>query len=466
MTSTDIVHDHSDKPRLTHGLMAKYGVPNMAIAIVGFPLATYLPTVYSTEHGIAFGTIGLMIFLSRLTDVFTDPAIGIWSDRTRGRWGRRKPFIIAGIPVFMFSLYFLFVPPEGDLSPIYVLVWIALLYFGYTLIELPYKSWGAELSGNYAERSRVTGWREGFGIGGLILALALPHLMRPFGLTTPSDWLMGLGVLTVILLPILFWPALKSIPEPEPEALKDVPKVKFYQGIRIAFANRAFLRTLIGLIALLIGGTMTATLGYPFVTVVMGQTPEFYTYFVLAYYAGSLGAVPIWMKIADNWGKHNAVAIAVGWLALWSAPIPFLEKDALILFMICMIMKGTTVTALFLLPPSIGADVVDQDTIDSGEQRTGLFFSLWGMIGKLAIAVGILLGTNIPAMYGFDPAAVNNSETAEFVLAFCYSLGPAIISIIAVVMFWNFPIDAKRQHEIREQIAARTATQTASQVVG
>ena len=89
--------------------------------------------------------MSLVIFVARLSDAFTDPLIGILSDRTRTRFGRRKPWIVGGIPLLLLTLYMLFQPPPAP-TIWYFGTWIVLLYLAYTIVALPYYAWGAELS--------------------------------------------------------------------------------------------------------------------------------------------------------------------------------------------------------------------------------------------------------------------------------------------------------------------------------
>ena len=98
---------------LSKRVLASYGAPALPLALVGLPMAVYLPAVYADTDGfgLALGAVGLILTLSRLTDVITDPLIGFFSDRLKTRWGRRKPFILIGTPIYALGIWLLFVPP-------------------------------------------------------------------------------------------------------------------------------------------------------------------------------------------------------------------------------------------------------------------------------------------------------------------------------------------------------------------
>ena len=93
--------------------LASYGAPSMPLSMVSLPLAVYLTPVYadSAGFGLSLAFVGLMLALSRVFDGITDPVIGFLSDRVRTRWGRRKPFVLIGMPIFMLGVWLLWIPP-------------------------------------------------------------------------------------------------------------------------------------------------------------------------------------------------------------------------------------------------------------------------------------------------------------------------------------------------------------------
>ena len=102
------------------------------------------------------------------------------------------------------------------------------------------------------------------------------------------------------------------------------------------------------------------------------------------------------------------------------------------LFLFLMVMKGSSIGALAFLPASMAADVIDVDMLESGEQRSGLFFSLWGMVNKGAVALGVLVATSAVAAFGFDPKlGLENSGAAKLAVACFYSVIPAALAIVA-----------------------------------
>ncbi|MBP6012968.1 MAG: MFS transporter [Alphaproteobacteria bacterium] len=449
-----------------------YSLPNVALSIVHLPTAVYVTGFYSQNLGLSLGAIGLVILLSRLTDVFTDPVVGILSDRNNTSWGRRKPWILAGIPLMVATVWLLFVPPAAVFEAgqtwglIYLSAILILYYLSNTFIDLPYKAWGADLSTNYRERSLVTGFRESYGFLGLILVLAIPVVMTMYGFSKLADWVFAIAVACAISLPLLFIPALWRVGETAVDA-KPRPEITWARGLRIIGRNGPFMRLVWVGLFLITTTSMTAALSLLFVTHAMGQ-PKLFPIFVMFYYLASVAGIPIWLAISKRLGKHKATAMAIFWLSLWSAPIPFVAADQFWLFFALMMLKGSAVGALYFIPASMAADVIDIDTLRTGEQRTGLYFAMWGMVLKGAAGIGTALATAGAGYFAFDPtcaspalvreaATCTNTADSIFALAAFYSIIPAFVALAAVPLLWRYPVTEERQKRLRAQIARRNS---------
>jgi Na+/melibiose symporter-like transporter len=472
---------HTEARHVSNSALHLYGLPNLALSVVHLPTAVYVTGFYSQNLGLSLGAVGLIILLSRITDVFTDPVVGIMSDRWRTKWGRRKPWIVAGIPLMVLTVWLLFVPPAAVFEAgqgwglAYLAAILILYYLSNTFIDLPYKAWGADLSPNYRERSLVTGFRESYGFVGLILVLAIPVVMTMYGWNKLADWVFAIAVATAVLLPLLFLPALFGVKEADAEA-KPRPEITWSRGLKIIGRNGPFMRLVWVGLFLITTTSMTAALSLLFVTHAMGQ-PKFFPVFVMFYYLASVGGIPIWMAISKRLGKHKATALAIFWLSLWSVPIPFVAADQFWTFFALMMLKGSAVGALYFIPASMAADVIDIDTLRTGEQRTGLYFAMWGMVLKGAAGIGTALATAGAGYFGFDPtcaspalpreaATCTNSAEAIFALANFYSIIPAVVAIAAVPLLWRYPVTEERQKRLRAQIARRNGQPPQAVTVG
>ena len=150
------------------------------MAMPTIPAFTFLPAVYGASIGLA--ATGLALLVARAFDVITDPLIGAFSDRTTLRWGRRKPWILAGAIVSGYAILQLSQPPQQPTAA-YLMLWSILLFVGWTLVQVPYTAWGAEMHGDYNERVRITSAREGVMLFGIFAAGTVPVWAASAGLS-------------------------------------------------------------------------------------------------------------------------------------------------------------------------------------------------------------------------------------------------------------------------------------------
>ncbi len=429
-----------------------YSAPSFVTAVAALPMALFVPAFYADDLGVPLAAVGGAIALSRVLDVVTDPLIGALSDRLRLPLGRRKPWMLLGAPLFIFSLWKLFVP--DDASWTYLLVWSALLYLGFTMIDLPHKAWGAELSTDYDERSRITSWREAISTAGQVMLLAALVWLAARGIENPADQLRAIAISIAIALPVLLAVCLLGVGERDPEGFAHERRSTL-AGLRIVARNPAFLRMGGCVLFFVSGVAIQGTLHRLVLADVMLDEGRFPLMILLENLA-TLGAVPIWLAISVRTGKHRALMAAALWIAVWSLPLVFMREGDTVLLIAIVALRGSSFASILFLANSIAADVIDLDTLESGEQRSGLFFAVWGMVIKLSLALGVVLGTTLPAALGYEPAADVIAPMIQGRLMAVYGAVPALLMALGALFLRDFPITRERHAEVRAQIEART----------
>lgn len=445
---------------LPRSTLILYGLPNIAVSIATLPVALLLPAYYADDLGLPLAAVGVALTFSRVLDVFTDPLIGALSDRLRSSFGRRKPWIAAGTPLLMLALWALFVPgPRGEVGVVHLAAWGALLYLGFSCVDLPYRSWGAELSVDYAERSRISAWREGFGFAGQIGLLLGLFVLDRSRISTSGAQLQWIASVVLPALPLLVGVALWRVPEPAPELEMRAP-AGHWRGLRLIASNPAFVR-MIGAVLCFVSGVFVQGTLHKLVLTYHFARPELFAPMIFLENVASLAAVPLWLRVSDRIGKHRAVALAALWLGLFSLALPCFGPGSASAFVMWMALRGSSFASILFLANSMAADVVDHDTLASGSQRTGLYFGVWGMMTKAAIALGLLLGTTLPAWLGFDPGRAMPDAAALTALMAVYGFVPGFLMAAGAPFLWRFPIDRAEQERLRAALAARRAVPTA-----
>jgi|TARA_B110000495_G_C22988594_1_gene581889 GPH family glycoside/pentoside/hexuronide:cation symporter len=436
-----------------------YSSINFPLAVVGLPLVLFIPPLYA-ELGVSLSSMGVILMLARLSDVFTDPLIGLLSDRTKIRLGRRKPWIFLGAPLLAISTYFLFIPPEKP-DLMYFLISVIGIYLAFTIIQIPYASWGAELSGDYNERSKITALREQFGYSGTIVAVSIPIVLSYFNIIEMRSILSYEAFLVISSIPLVILGAFWLVPDDPANLLREKAMTlkEYARSLKLILRNGPYIRILIGFTGSVLGISMDGALSFFFVKHVI-NAESYYSIAILLSIVTSVLFIQVWKKIANKIGKHKALVIAILWFSGWAFCMPllyFIPDHALFFFLVLQVLKGMASGALVFLATSMAADVIDIDTIRSGEERSGLFFSAWGIVQKGAAAIALFIALTAVDLFGFDATADpslrgavdGNSNNAIIGLAIMYSIVPSLFKISTLPFIWNYPLTEERQKKIR-----------------
>lgn len=468
--------------------IAAYALPSIPISALGLPLVVHLPAFYAESTGLGVATVGLLFMLARLWDVVTDPVLGIVSDRLDTPWGRRRPWLVASVPVVALAAWMVFMPPE-KVGTLYLMSWMLVLYVGYTLVTLSHLAWGAELSPDYHERSRIQGWREFAFIIGMLTVLMIPALLelgenfaRPSPETAtaaevetsissaktarndgivvlernPIDRtkLAAMGWFIILLMPITVFIAVAFAPERRTARSQKVPWSQTWNLLRKNSALRRIL--IIDFLIQLAPGISGATYIF-FIAYYAGQ-PVWANLILAFYFLFAVVGVPFWSKFSYRFGKHRTLAGAL-FYAVCILPTfflaPFMPFWALVAVN-CL--YGLAYGAGSFLIRAMMADVCDIDEVHTGQARTGLYFSLLTMTGKMGHAVAVGLSYLLLGLVGFSTqGGTLNTWDAVNGLAAIFVCLPALSFAAAGVLCWNFPLDQRAQEKLRERLSTRRA---------
>lgn len=417
---------------LSRWQLVAYGLPGLPLAILLLPLFVTVPTFYADDLGLGFAVVGAVLFGARVWDVVTDPVIGALSDRTRSRFGRRRPWLAAGAPILVVGAWALFQPPLG-VGWVYLLVATVLLYLGGTMIMLPYTAWAAELSRHYHERSRVAAAREVAVVVGTVSAIAIPASigMDRAAAMNSTAWML------VALVPVTVLIAMICLPDPQTPAQRP-------RNWTLAFAqlrdNWPFRRLISAYFVNGVAYGLPATLFLLYVEHVL-RRPEWAWGLLIVYFASAIAALPVWLAVSRRIGKRRTWSYAMALAAATFWPAAFLGEGDLVWFVAVCVLTGAPLGAELVMPPSMQADVVDLDTAKTGVRRTGTFFGLWGVATKIPLAVAVGIAFPVLDLAGFNGAGGANSAASITVLAALYGLLPVVFKLFAIGLVWRYELD-------------------------
>lgn len=428
--------------------LARFSAIAVPLAAAGLPLGVYLPAIYARDYGLSLTVIGVIFLLGRLWDAIADPVMGSLSDRTRSRYGRRKPWIAAGGVVFGLSSIFLFFPPFG-VTPLSLGIVLFFFYLGWTAVQIPFQAWSGEVSGEYHQRTRIATYQTVVTSGALLLTLILPTIadqLRP-GDGRLQLTLMGALVLLSIV-PALFL-TLTALKEPPLPPLP-VGKPSLRETIRAITGEPLLLRVLASDFAVTLAQNIRAALIVFFVSFYMGR-PEWAGGLFLFQFVFGVFAGPIWLKIGRRYGKHRtAVAGELVQVGI-NLSLLLVTPDTFGLLLALTLAQGLAQGSGNLMLRAIVADVADKHRLDSGEDRTGLYYSVFSLAGKTATAVAVGIALPLVSWLGFDPKVANSPEALTGLLL-VFGLGPAIAHALSAALIARFPLDEAAHAEIRRQL--------------
>ena len=434
--------------------MAGFAFP--APPLAGFLQSKYilLMPLYAIAMGLDAKAIAGIFFTTKMFDVVTDPLFGIVSDRYKTPWGRRRPWLVVGTLILMLAIYMLFIP-TGQVGSGYLFAWLVVVYIGWTLTTVSHTAWALELSTDYDQRTDITGWLQVAAMIGMMLVALVPAAMEQFGSPSHADKVAAVGWLLIILLPIAVFICLKSLPEPE---TPPPVHIGLRRAIAIVAGNWALLRLLAANAAITAAYSVVQALFVFYVTytLLLGDRTGFTLFFLMV---GGMVFIPVWVKLAQRFGKHVTMQLAVLYGMFVPVFLLILPPGQLWLTALAFLFVGAITSAHELLPRTMMADVCDHDQAESGTERMGLYYSLLQLSSKLAaglMASAIYVGL---AWFGFNPdAGVENSQATIDNIRYLIVFTPIAAYLFVMLLMWKYPIDRARQKELRRIIDERTET--------
>ncbi|MGE5714763.1 MAG: MFS transporter [Betaproteobacteria bacterium] len=399
--------------------LAAYGLLGAPLAMMALPVYVLVPKFYFEATGLALSIIGAVLLITRLADAFVDPFLGAWVDRAKQRGSYLRP-VLTAMPPLALGFVLMFMPPAG-LGSMAATAWLAVTltaaYLGYSLASIAYQSWGAELAGDDHERTRVTGWREGAGLLGVIAASIIPY-----ALGAPSLIVLFLVLLAAALV-------LLVRVAPQPAARPTAEPTRTLTSVLVPLRTSRFRWLLAIFVANGIAAAIPASLVLFFVADRLELESRSGIFLALYFIAGA-ASMPLWMRLAARlkleavWllGMIAAVAAFVWAYGLGSG-------DFTAFALICLL-SGIALGADLALPPALLARVIG-DNRHTG-QHEGAYFGLWNLANKLNLALAAGIALPALALLGYTPGTRAPAALAS--LSFAYALIPCLLKLVAAAL--------------------------------
>lgn len=394
----------------------QYSFLAIPLAFAGLPLYIHVPDFYATTMGMSLSGIGIVIILVRIFDAVQDPLIGVFCDL----YNDKRPLIMLIASLLMALGFFLLFHPQENLGLAGLAISLVLATTAYSIMIINLNALGSTWSQDGVQKNRITSWREGFGLIGLIIASVLP------GIITFSEYSYVLILFLVLGFTIfMVWNKenkkydalinLRNRNNKDTIKLHELllPSNKWFFGIY-------FISTL--------ASAIPAVLMVFFTRDLLGA--EQYTgAFLLVYFLSGACGMSVWLTIAKRSSKLISWALAMLLAATTFVWAFFLQPDDIWQFAVICVLSGIALGGELSLPPAILSELIGaQDKT----RNTSFLFSILAFLSKTALALGSGIAFLILGVTSFSPATQNDSE-ALLALSFTYALAPCIIKVCAAL---------------------------------
>jgi glycoside/pentoside/hexuronide:cation symporter, GPH family len=437
-----------------------YGVADLGFSITGTLIGAYFLVFLTDVAGLRPALAGLAILIARQWDWINDPVIGHISDRTKSRWGRRRPFLLFGFIPFgiLFTLLWWKAPivDQGFMTVYYAGILMAYDTVA-TFTYMPYFALTPDLTDDYDERTSLTAYRMAFSIFGGLVAFVVPTLIIGSFQPENANLVLANGALFAVIsaVPLL----ITFLGTRERPQVENLAQPTLRESLSAALHNRPFLFSVgIYLFTWCAVDVMASSLIY-FIKYYF-QRESMISVIFAAVFVTALLFLPFWSWVSSRFNKRLAYIFGIAFWALCQIILVLLMPtvgEALIVGLCCL--AGIGVSAAHVLPWAIIPDAVEYDELQTGQRHEGMFYSLVMLSQKAASGMAIFVVGVVLESSGYVANAA--TQTGSTLLAIRVISGgvPAVLLVCGIIFASLYPIGREAHQEIRAQLAARKALQ-------
>jgi GPH family glycoside/pentoside/hexuronide:cation symporter len=442
-------------PLIDKLLYATAGVGNNALF---FAQSLWIIYFYSgggdLPQRLPIGVIGLALGVGKFIEVFDDPVIGWWSDRTRTRWGRRIPFILFGTPILGLSFWLLWVPPAPDaalLNVIWFFVTIELFFLARTVVEAPYEALQAEITSTSSERVSLGAWKVTAAVVGVGIGLVLsPILIEALDY---SGMGLTLGVVAIVSLYVMLFGLWRrgTLDTGDPPS----EKPPLFSSLVGSLRSRPFLALAASFMLFNLGYQMLVGVLSYYIVVIQGLRLGDLMWFTGGVTVFIVLALPALTLAARRFSKKAIYAASMAALGVYLAFLtlgayePIVPGvDFFIQALVLVSLTGLGFAALFLFPGAMVADLIDEDARRTGQGRAAIFYGMFKTLEKIAQALSVVTLAMVLALLG-------NSRDQPFGIVAVMPIAGAFVLAGALTVLLGYHVrEARREPSPSAQASA------------
>jgi len=461
--------------RLSFMTKLAYGAGDLGPAITANILSFFLLFFFTNVAGLDAGLAGSILLISKVWDAINDPIVGVLTDRTQSRWGRRLPWLLYGaIPfgVFFFLQWIVPTTDQWGLFWYYIAISVMFNTF-YTVVNLPYTALTPELTQDYNERTNLSSFRFTFSIGGSILSLLIAQVI--FALVKSNQGSENLqymvlgGVCAILAVLSLYWCVYGTrnrVLAKEAERLANQASqpieapTPLFEQLRIVFSNRPFLYVIGIYFCSWLAVQVTASIIPYFVVNWMQLTEADFIQVTIAVQGTALVMLYVWSAVSARFGKKAVYFMGMGLWIVAQGGLFFLQPGQVGWMYVLAVMAGFGVSTAYLVPWSMIPDVTDLNELRTGKRQEGIFYAFMVLLQKLGLAVALfflgqaLSWSNFVEKIPGQPSPIQ-PESALMAIRIAIGPLPTIALLCGLVLAYFYPITKEAHAEILQRLRDR-----------
>ena len=450
--ATIAAEPRNDPATLSRGAMIAWGIGTLGPVTVLTATNALLLRFLTDNYGLAAGLAASLIAISKFYDAFADVAMGVVSDRTKSRWGRRRPYLIFGAVLLAISILAIFAAPAFASQTTRVAYMTAIMIFyatAYTVFNVPYMAMPGEMTRTYHERSELMRWRV-YAVGlAIIIASAVgPKLLDYFGGGEAAYANMALSFAPIVVAAgvIAFFGTAGT-----PATARTITHHSFGGQVRSAAGNKPFvILVAVKFITLMSLGVQSI---FPFFFQRILGVPNgvLGTYFFCQ--SGMFLLAPsLWLWCSKRWGKKVTfmIALAIS-LPVWLSWAIAVQGEPLWLVYARGVIIGISGSGVILMGQSMLPDTMEYDFQRTGLRREGIFAALYTTVEKLSGALGVALVGALLGAYGYVQSrtgAAPQPASALWAIRFCMAYVPAVITLAGIAALAFYDLDERKLNAV------------------
>jgi GPH family glycoside/pentoside/hexuronide:cation symporter len=435
--------------RLGLGVKLGYGIGDFGFNLLVQAAAVHLMFFFTDVYAVSAAAAGTVSLVAKIWDAVIDPGLGMLVDKTRTRWGSKRPYLLFGALPVGLSAYLLFLGPSLPQGWRVAYCAASFIFFctALSVANIPYTALSASITLDSRARSSLSAWRMSLAILGTLVAAGATRLLvdlLPSRLEGFRVVGAAYGLVAALILLVTFFAVRERVVEEREQ------RADFRQSLRVLTANPPYLLLTGGMFLFMIAVGMTASgVNYLFKYNLHAESSA--SWALLALLGTAVLFIPAYLLLANRTSKRLAFVVGMSILAAVLAALYFVAERGVGLTIGLFVVGGIGMSSIYFCPWAMLPDTVEYSQWKLGVRREGILFGTFFLFQQLGSAVALFLQGMGLHLVGY----VANTEQSARSLAgirLLMSLVPLIFVAAGVVLISFYGITAERHRQIVQEI--------------